>query len=78
MRENLIIILRTVTHGTLQKIMLKFFFLFNSIIRPPVPLPYSHHQQVTLANKKMLTEVQKTNILLNKFLKRKQEKQASC
>ena len=26
----------------------------------------------------MLIEVQKTNILLNKFLKRKQEKQASC
>ena len=33
MRENLIIILLTVTHGILQKIMLKFFFLFNSIIQ---------------------------------------------
>ena len=33
MRENLIIILLTVTHGILQKIMLKFFFLSNSIIQ---------------------------------------------
>ena len=69
MRENLIIMLLTVIHGILQKIMLKFFFLFNFIIhnnnfyagapRPPVPLLYSYHQQVTLANNKRLTEVQK-------------------
>ena len=64
MRENLIIMLLTVIHGILQKIMLKFFFLFNLIIqnnnfyagvpRPPVPLLYSYHQQVTLANNKRL------------------------
>ena len=70
MRENLIIMLLTVIHGILQKFMLKFFFLFNLIIqnnnfyagapRPPVPLPYSYHQQVTLANNKRLTEVQNT------------------
>ena len=62
MRENLIIMLLTVIHGILQKTMLKFFFLFNLIIqnnnfyagapRPPVPLLYSYHQQVTLANNK--------------------------
>ena len=62
MRENLIIMLLTVIHGILKKIMLKFFFLFNFIIhnnnfyarvpRPPVPLLYSYHQQVTLANNK--------------------------
>ena len=70
MRENLIIMLLTVIHGILQKIMLKFFSLFNFIIhnnnfyagvpRPPVPLLYSYHQQVTLANNKRLTEVQNT------------------
>ena len=70
MRENLIIMLLTVIHGILKKIMLKFFFLFNFIIhnnnfyagapRPPVPLLYSYHQQVTLANNKRLTEVQNT------------------
>ena len=62
MRENLIIMLLTVIHGILKKIMLKFFFLFNFIIhnnkfyagvpRPPVPLLYSYHQQITLANNK--------------------------
>ena len=67
MRENLIIMLLTVIHGILQKIMLKFFFLFNLIIqnnsfyagapRPPVSLPYSYHQKVILANNKSLTEV---------------------
>ena len=67
MRENLITILLTVTHGILQKIMLKFFILFNLIIqnnsfyaaapRPPVSLPYSYHQKVILANNKSLTEV---------------------
>ena len=70
MRENLITILLTVTHGILQKIMLKFFYPFNLIIqnnnfyvgapRPPVPLSYYDHQQVTLANNKRLTEVQNT------------------
>ena len=70
MRENLIIMPLTVIDGILQKIMLKFFFLFNLIIqnknfyagvpRPPVPLLYSYHQQVTLANNKRLTEVQNT------------------
>ena len=70
MRENLIIMPLTVINGILQKIMLKFFFLFNLIIqnnnfyagapRPPVPLLYSYHQQVTLANNKRLTEVQNT------------------
>ena len=70
MRENLIIMLLTVIHGILKKIMLKFFSLFNFIIhnnnfyagvpRPPVPLLYSYHQQVTLANNKRLTEVQNT------------------
>ena len=64
MRENLIIVLLTVIHGILKKIILKFFFLFNFIIhnnnfyagvpRPPVPLLYSYHQQVTLANNKRL------------------------
>ena len=87
MRENLIIILLTVTHDILQKIMLKFLFLFNSIIHynsfyqpldlpfstPPPPL-YSNHQQVALANNKMLTEIQKANILLNEFFICKQEK----
>lgn len=43
-----------------------------STSRPP--LPYSYRQQVAFANNKMLNEVQKTNILLNKFLKCKQEK----
>ena len=33
MRENLIIIVLTVNHGIVPKIMLKFFFLFNSIIQ---------------------------------------------
>ena len=70
MREKLIIMLLTVIHGISQKIMLKFFFLFNLIIQnnnfyagapgPPVPLLYSYHQQVTLANNKRLTEVQNT------------------
>ena len=70
MRENLIIMPLTVIDGILQKIMLKFFFLFNLIIQnnnfyagvpgPPVPLLYSYHQQVTLANNKRLTEVHNT------------------
>ena len=77
MRENLIIMLLTVIHGILKKIMLKFFFQFNFIIhnnnfyagvpRPPVPLLYSYHQQVTLANNKRLTEVQNTTFYRKKF-----------
>ena len=33
MRENLIIMLLTVTHDIVQKIMLKFFFLINLILQ---------------------------------------------
>ena len=86
MRENLIIMLLTVIHGILKKIMLKFFFLFNFIIhnnnfyagvpRPPVPLLYSYHQQVTLANNKRLTEVQNTTFSLTNSEQEEQEKQA--
>ena len=88
MRENLIIMLLTVIHGILQKTMLKFFFLFNLISqnnnfyagapRPPVPLLYSYHHQVTLANNKRLTEVQNTTFYRKNLLKCKQEKQACC
>ena len=88
MRENLIIMLLTVIHGILKEIMLKFFFLFNFIIhnnnfyagvpRPPVPLLYSYHQQVTLANNKKAYRSSKHNILGKKFPKCKQEKQACC
>ena len=88
MRENLIIMPLTVINGILQKIMLKFFFLFNLIIqnnnfyagapRPPVPLLYSYHQQVTLANNKKAYRSSKHNILRKKFPKCKQEKQACC
>ena len=77
MRENLIIMLLTVIHGILKKIMLKFFFLFNFIIhnnnfyagvpRPPVPLLYSYHQQVTLANNKKAYRSSKHNILRKKI-----------
>ena len=86
MRENLIIMLLTVIHGILKKIMLKFFSLFNFIIhnnnfyagapRPPVPLLYSYHQQVTLANNKRLTEVQNTTFYLTISEQEEQEKQA--
>ena len=65
-----------------------FFFLFNFIIhnnnfyagvpRPPVPLLYSYHQQVTLANNKKAYRSSKHNILRKKFPKCKQEKQACC
>ena len=88
MRENLIIMPLTVINGILQKIMLKFFFLFNLIIqnknfyagvpRPPVPLLYSYHQQVTLANNKKAYRSSEHNILQKKFPTCKQEKQACC
>ena len=53
MRENLIIMPLTVIDGILQKIMLKFFFLFNLIIQnnnfmpEPLDLPSPYFIPIT-------------------------------